>query len=215
MWVKLCGVRTLANARELVALRPDAIGLNFYQNSPRHLTVEAAAEITAMLPRDIAAVGVFVNTSLADLLGTVAAVGLTAVQLHGDEPPERVAALKHYRPDLMLIRAWRVAADDLRDLNAYLAACRQLGALPDAVLADAKVTGSYGGTGQVAPWALLRDRPADWPPLILAGGLVPENVAAAIATVRPWGVDTAGGVESSPGLKDAARAAAFLKAARG
>lgn len=214
-WVKLCGVRDAASATAIAELRPDALGLNFYPPSPRFVALETAAEIVRALPVEIAAVGVFVNATVADMLRTVDATGLAAVQLHGDEPPGMISELRSNRPELTILRAWRVGEDGLASLAAYLETCEQCGTRPDAVLVDAKVVGSYGGTGQTAPWHRLRDYAPAWPPLILAGGLTPANVAAAIDAVRPWGVDTAGGVESSPGVKDTARAAAFLTAVRG
>ena len=213
-WAKLCGVRDVATAAALAELRPDAIGLNFYPRSARYVTPEVAAQIGRVLPAGVAAVGVFVNSSVEEILRTVDAASLAAVQLHGDEPPEAVAELKWRPGDLAVIRAWRVGEEGLAELAGYLAACEALGARPDAVLVDAKVAGSYGGTGHTAPWHLLRDYGPEWPPLILAGGLTPANVAEAVAEVRPWGVDTAGGVESAPGVKDPGMAAAFLAAVR-
>ncbi|MGC1274127.1 MAG: phosphoribosylanthranilate isomerase [Planctomycetaceae bacterium] len=215
VWTKLCGVRDAATAVALARLRPDAIGLNLHRPSPRFIAVDAAADVVSVLPESVLAVGVFVNTSIDDMLRTVDAVGLAAVQLHGDEPPETVAELKSKRPGLTVLRAWRVGEDGLASLATHLDACERCGALPDAVLVDAKVAGSYGGTGRTAPWELLRDYPPSWPRLILAGGLTPENVAEAIDAVRPWGVDTAGGIERSPGVKDPQLAADFLRAVRG
>lgn len=215
VWTKLCGVRDAATAAALAELRPDAVGLNFYPPSPRFVAPEDAAEVVRALPEEVAAVGVFVNATVDELLRIVDAVGLAAVQLHGDEPAEVIAELKSRRPELVVVRAWRVGEDGLSSLAEHLAACDRLGKAPDAVLVDAKVAGAYGGTGRTAPWNLLRDYDPSWPPLILAGGLTPENVAQAVAAVRPWGIDTAGGVERSPGVKDPALAAAFLRAVRG
>lgn len=213
-WAKLCGVRDAATAAVLAELRPDAIGLNFYARSARYVAPEVAAEIGRVLPAGVAAVGVFVNASVDEILRTVDAASLAAVQLHGDEPAETIAELKRRRGDLAVIRAWRVGEEGITPLAEYLAACETLGARPDAVLVDAKVSGAYGGTGHTAPWHLLRYYDPAWPPLILAGGLTPANVAEAVAAVRPWGVDTAGGVESAPGVKDAGLAAAFLARVR-
>ena len=213
MWVKLCGVRDPASAKQLAALGPDAVGLNFHPPSPRFVGNDVAREITAVLPAEIERVGVFVDRPARDIAATVSRVGLTGVQLHGDEPPETLAELRERLPDVRLIRAWRTAADGLQDLAVHLDAA---GVLPDAVLIDARVPGAYGGTGVTVDWERLATTyEPDWPPLILAGGLTPANVAGAVGVVRPWGVDTAGGVESSPGVKDAALAAAFVTAARG
>jgi len=214
-WVKLCGVRDVATTVALAGLEPDALGLNFYPPSPRFVSRDVAAEIVAVLPNSVAAIGVFVNETPDEILDTVAAVGLAAVQLHGDEPPEVIAALRNRHPDLTVLRAWRVGEDGLAPLAAYLDACDRQDVRPDAVLVDAKVEGAYGGTGRTAPWERLRAYDPAWPPLILAGGLTPANVADAVATVQPWGVDTAGGVENAPGVKDPALAVAFLAAVRG
>lgn len=211
-WVKLCGARDSDTARMLAALRPDAIGFNFFERSVRYISTSVAAEACRTLPDDVMAIGVFVNESADSLLSMIDACGLAGVQLHGDEPPSLVAAIRQARPELAIVRAWRVGADGLSPLAAYLAECSRLGVLPDAVLVDAHVAGSYGGTGKTAPWERLREYDAAWPPLILAGGLVAENVSEAIDVVRPFGVDTAGGIESSPGVKDPTRAAAFIAA---
>lgn len=211
-WVKLCGVRDAEAARSLAALRPDAIGLNFYAQSKRYVATGIATDICKSLPRQILGVGVFVNATVNEILQIVGTTGLAAVQLHGDEPASLVAELRAAQPELGILRAWRVDEGGLSSLADHLHECGRLTALPDAILVDAKVVGTYGGSGQTAPWELLRDYDRSWPPLILAGGLTPENVAEAVATVHPFGVDTAGGVESSPGVKDPARAAAFIAA---
>jgi phosphoribosylanthranilate isomerase len=213
-WVKLCGVCDAHSAYELAKLRPDAIGLNFYHRSARHVSLAMAVAIRDAIGDDILPVGVFVNEPLERLLEAADETAMAGVQLHGDEPPAFVADVREARPELAIIRAWRVGADGLEPLANHLAECERHGARPDAVLVDAHVAGSYGGTGQTAPWEQLRGYDPAWPPLILAGGLVPENVAEAIAVVRPFGVDTASGIESSPGVKDPERAAAFVVAAR-
>ncbi|MBA3314595.1 MAG: phosphoribosylanthranilate isomerase [Planctomycetota bacterium] len=213
-WVKLCGVRDVATARSLATLKPDAIGLNFYSPSVRFVATPTAAEICRSLPTGIMPVGVFVNAPLDEIVGVAADTGIAAVQLHGDEPPSLIAELRAARPSLPVLKAWRVDAEDLSSLATFLQECARLGAAPDAILIDAKVAGAYGGTGKTAPWELLRNYDESWPPLILAGGLVPENVADAISITHPFGVDTAGGIESSAGVKDVQRAAAFIAAAR-
>jgi phosphoribosylanthranilate isomerase len=213
-WVKLCGMRDAASALALASLRPEAIGLNFYERSPRQVTIAIATEICRSLPAGVMPVGVFVNATFDAILRTADETGLAAVQLHGDEPPSLLAELRAARAEIAIVRAWRVGDEGLSSLAEHLAECSRLGATPDAVLVDAKVAGSYGGTGTTAPWNVLRGYDPAWPPLILAGGLTPENVTDAVATVRPFGVDTAGGIESSPGVKDPARAAAFISRAR-
>jgi phosphoribosylanthranilate isomerase len=213
-WTKLCGVRDAVTAAALAELRPDAIGLNFYAGSARCVSARDVVQIARTLPPEVATVGVFVNATADEILERVESVGLVAAQLHGDEPAALIAELKRRRAELVVIKAWRMGEEGLAPLAHYLADCQAKTARPDAVLIDAKVTGTYGGTGKTAPWELLRGYDPAWPPLILAGGLTPENVGAAVATVRPWGVDTAGGIERSPGVKDPALAAAFLEAVR-
>lgn len=216
MWVKICGIRDLATAQCVAALKPDAIGLNFCVASPRQITSSAAVEISASLPEAIAAVGVFVNHTVAEICDLAAECRLTMLQLHGDEKPEILAELQGRLPSVPLIRAWRMDRD-LDDLREYLAECQRLGVRLAGCLIDAKVAGQYGGTGHTPPWDVLKASylRETWPPLILAGGLTADNVAAGIQAVGPWGVDVASGVESSPGVKDRDRVARFIAAARG
>lgn len=216
MWIKICGIRDVATAERVAAMSPDAVGLNFYSKSPRAVSSETAAQIVSLLPKSVQAVGVFVNASLADIVQTATNIGLTMVQLHGDEPPEFLAELRQELPDVPLLRAWRMGAD-LNDWEDYLRNCARLQIALAGCLMDAKVSGSYGGTGQTPPWDILRAayQRESWPPLILAGGLTPDNVADGIRSVHPWGVDVASGVESAPGVKDLLRVAKFIAAARG
>ncbi len=215
MWVKICGIRDAATAARVAALRPDAIGLNFYARSSRCVTPSIAQEITAELPDSVAAVGVFVNHSWEEIVPLATACRLAMLQLHGDEPPEFLAELQSQLPAIPLIRAWRME-NDLTDLRNYLVECEHLRVRLAGCLIDAKVSGSYGGTGHRPPWDVLRrDYPYDtWPPLILAGGLTPDNVIDGIRRVQPWGVDVASGVESSPGVKNLEGVAQFLRHAR-
>jgi phosphoribosylanthranilate isomerase len=211
MWIKICGIRDVATAREISRLQPDAIGLNFYARSPRVVPADVAAEIARALPDEVAAVGVFVNHSRLEIEELCRHCNLDFVQLHGDEPPEFIAELQPRR----VIRAFRVGPEGCVDVAVYLGRCRELGALPAACLIDSRVDGLYGGSGQTVAWDLLqREYPlADWPPLILAGGLYPGNIAAAVQAVRPWGVDVASGVESSPAVKDLRLVEKFLAGA--
>lgn len=213
MWIKICGIRDVETALAVTACGPDAIGLNFYAKSPRVVTQALATEIVVRLPKAVEAVGLFVNHSLDEIHTICQRCDLGTVQLHGDEPPEFVAKLPQFR----VIRAFRVGDEGLDEIAAYLERCRQLDALPWACLMDARVAGAYGGTGQKAPWdLLLRDYDTkNWPPLILAGGLHPGNVAEAVEKVRPWGVDVAGGVESAVACKDIELVRQFVEAARG
>jgi phosphoribosylanthranilate isomerase len=217
MFVKICGIRDVETALAVAQGGVDAIGLNFFANSPRVVSPAAATEIVAHL-RPVARgsvepVGVFVNHS-AEAIRTIAKqCGLRTVQLHGDEPPELVAELA---AEFRVVKAFRAGDEGLEALARYLDACRRMGTSPWACLVDAKVEGMYGGTGHTAPWEKLgrEYKRAEWPPLILAGGLHPDNVAEAIRTVRPWGVDVAGGVESSLACKDAALVRHFVQNAR-
>ncbi len=210
MWIKICGIRDVETALFAAQAGADAVGLNFYEKSPRVVAPPIAAEIVARLPAGIEPVGVFVNHRFDEIQTICRKCSLETIQLHGDEPPEVLAELsRKYR----VVRAFRVGTDGLGFLAEYLDACARLKAKPWACLVDAKVAGRYGGTGQTAPWDLLQReyKTAEWPPLILAGGLNATNVAQAIRAVGPWGVDVAGGVESSVACKDATLVRQFVE----
>lgn len=216
MWVKLCGIRDVATARAAVAAGADAIGLNFHEPSVRSVPVDVAREIVEVVRDEVECVGLFVNRPLPDLLAVVDRCGLGTIQLHGDETAEDVAAIARERPELRIVVARRFDGDS-EPIDRDLDALSTRGVESYAVLIDAKVDGAYGGTGHRVPWDRLA---AVWehdtrPPLVLAGGLTPENVAEAIRVVRPWGVDTASGVESSRGVKDVAMMQSFVASARG
>ena len=210
--VKICGVTSPDDADTCVEAGADAIGLNFYPPSPRYVPRDVAQAIARRIPPTVTKVGVFVNAAADDVLETCEQVGLDAVQLHGDESPQMVRQLAKRR----LIKAFRCARPDPEQVTEYLVACEALGCRLDAVLIDACQSGSYGGTGQVAEWSLVRQLRTvpSAVPIILAGGLRPENVAAAIEATRPAAVDTASGVESSPGRKDPVRVREFVRKAR-
>jgi phosphoribosylanthranilate isomerase len=216
MWVKICGIRDVSTAERVASLRPDAIGLNFYENSPRRVSASVSLKITVELPDAVASVGVFVNHAVYQAAYIAREFGLTMIQLHGDESPEFAASLHEQLPAAKLIRAWRMG-ETLAELVEHLTECRNLAVPLAACLLDANVPGAFGGTGTQPPWDALRSgyRREVWPPLILAGGLSPENVGAGIAAVQPWGVDVASGVEASPGMKELARVERFVTAARG
>lgn len=219
MWVKICGVRDEATAAWVAACRPDAIGLNFHPPSPRSVSPETAARIVAAVPAGIDVFGVFVNAAhhRAQQVGKIVRdVGLHGVQFHGLEAPvDVVSVMQECPPGTKAIRSW-TADDDWAQLPRYIESCRRHGVELSAILFDAHAPGQYGGTGKTVDWAMLRSRYdfAAWPPLLLAGGLKPENVADAIQTVQPWGVDVASGVESSPGVKDPERVQLFITNAR-
>ncbi len=210
--VKICGVTNLEDARCCAEAGADAIGLNFYPPSPRCVKVDVARRITLELPTTVRKVGVFVNASRDDVLRTCDLVGLDTIQLHGDETPPMMAELAGRQ----LLKAFRCHNDDLRPLTEFLQRCEDLGCRPCGVLIDAYRPHAFGGTGQTANWSLVRRLSELLPdiPIVLAGGLSPENVAAAIEATRSAAVDTASGVESEPGRKDAQRVREFVGNAR-
>lgn len=211
--LKICGLLSVDNALEVAAAGADAIGLNFYAAGKRYVRPERAAEIVAALPAKLAKVGVFVNSSAAEITTIARQVGLDYVQLHGDEPASVAAEL--IRDGLRVIRAVRCSTSTLAKPLAWLAELHRRGGELAGLLVDAEHAGEYGGTGTKADWKIVETirRAAPGVPLILAGGLRPENVAAAIQAVRPDAVDTASGVETSPGVKDPLAVARFAAAA--
>lgn len=210
--IKICGVTSRADALAVAEAGADCVGLNFYPKSARFLPPARADEVVSAVPDGVTKVGVFVNAALAEIREIAGQFSLDFVQLHGDEPPELIAQLTGHR----VIKAFRLGQEGLAPVAQYLDACYQLAALPAMVLLDAFQAGAYGGTGKQIDWAAAsqyHDLGAG-PALVLAGGLTAENVAAAIFAVRPAAVDTASGVESSPGHKDPRKVSAFVAAAR-
>lgn len=194
---KICGITRAADALVAAEAGADAIGLVFYSKSPRAVSIAQAREIIAALPPFVTTVGLFVNASRCEINETLDAVALDVLQFHGDEMPDDCEGF--HRP---WYKALRVRAGN--DIRAE--AARYAGA--SAVLLDTFVDGVPGGTGEMFDWSLV---PADLPkPLILAGGLTPQNVQQAIERVRPFAVDVSGGVELSKGVKDAARVREFI-----
>lgn len=199
--IKLCGFTRADDVRAALDLGVDAIGLNFARG-PRRITVEQGVELAALIPPYVQAVALFVDADEATIRAVLARTRCTCVQLHGDEPAELAARL---RRDLPVVRAARIASRaDLERLHGYPA---------DAFLLDALVAGAHGGTGHTWDHGLLAGVALD-APLVLAGGLTPATVGAAVRQVRPWAVDAASGVESAPGIKDRALMAAFVRAVR-
>jgi phosphoribosylanthranilate isomerase len=210
--VKICGVTSVDDALAAARAGADAIGLNFYAPSPRFVDEKTAAEIVHALPPGICKLGLFVNVSAERIHQLRSRVGFDAVQLHGDEPEALVGALQ----GMPVVKAFRLRAGEGAKIEQYVAACAEQKAPLAAVIIDAQQEGSYGGTGKTADWlaaAELRERLAGTP-LILAGGLTPANVAAAVQAVQPFGVDTASGVESLPGQKDHTLVQQFVVASR-
>jgi phosphoribosylanthranilate isomerase len=206
--IKICGVTTPDDARLAADAGADAVGLNFYPQSPRFVTPPQAATVIRALPPFTAPVGVFVGMPIRQVCAVAYQLGLRGVQTYDDQPPaEDPFPFAH-------IPSFRVKdAAGLEHIRRFVETATALGRRPAAVLIDAHVEGKIGGTGQLAPWQILAGFDSGVP-MILAGGLTPENVADAIALVRPWGVDVASGVESSPGRKDAALVSRFVKIAR-
>lgn len=185
--VKICGITNAADALAAVAAGADAVGFNFYPASVRYVSPETAAGIVAQLAPGVCPVGVFVNAARADVERIAAAVGVRAVQFHGDEDPAACAGWP-----LKTIKAVRVRDRSVTELARQYAV--------DYLLADAYVEGQFGGTGATVAVDLLDG--FDRRRLILAGGLTPETVADAVRAVRPFAVDVASGVEVAPGRKD-------------
>jgi len=206
--VKICGVTSVDDVVVTADAGADAVGLNFHPASPRYLDPYAAPPLIRALPPLLTAVGVFVEQPVRQMCALAYQLGLRSVQSVGREPPTEDTY------PFGLITAFRIqGAADLDEIRAYVDRMRIAGRPPAAVLIDACVPGQYGGTGQTAPWRLLTDFDPGVP-LILAGGLTPENVAEAIRIVRPYGVDVASGVESSPGRKDPEKVRQFVEAVR-
>jgi phosphoribosylanthranilate isomerase len=212
--IKICGITNVEDALAAVDAGADAIGLNFYAGSPRCTSIREASRIADALEGDALRVAVFVNESVKNIHHICAEAEILRVQLHGDETPAFVAALQ---TDFQIIRARRLDERGMSAIQEDIAACRVLNTLaPSAVLIDAATGGQFGGTGKTVDWQRVVNY-EKWlgnVPLVLAGGLRPENVAEAIRVVRPQAVDVASGVESSPGKKDAAKMRDFVAASR-
>lgn len=202
LWIKICGVTSVEDALLVQQSGADAIGLNFARSSPRFLEVDAAARIVEALSGDLEVVGVFVDCPVAEILRVVSLAGLDTVQLHGDESPEFLEGLQR---EISAYKALRIgSAADVNIAGDFSG---------ERILTDAKVTGAMGGTGHTFDWSLISELNTARK-LILAGGLRPDNVADSIRMVHPYGVDTASGVEDSPGKKDSRKVTAFVEAAR-
>ncbi len=198
---KICGITRVEDALLAAEAGADAIGLVFYAKSPRAVDVRRAREIVAALPPFVTTVGLFVDMPRGELSGILDAVPLDLLQFHGDETPADCAG--YQRP---YIKALRVRPGE--DIAARCAGYPQAA----GILLDTFVPGVPGGTGEAFDWSQVPENPGC--PIVLAGGLTPDNVAEAIRQVRPWAVDVSGGVEAGKGIKDAARVRAFLAAVR-
>jgi phosphoribosylanthranilate isomerase len=200
MVIKICGVTREEDALLAASLGAWAVGFNFYEKSPRCVTVEQAAGMAAQLPRGVRRVGVFVNAGRSAIELAVAGAGLDMIQLHGDEPPDMCRSWP-----CEVIKAMPLRSEgDIERLAAYEVSLH---------LVDSRAGGAYGGTGKLSDWTLAAEAAARHR-LLLAGGLTPRNVAEAVRAVHPFGVDVASGVEREPGVKDASKMKAFFIAAR-
>lgn len=199
--VKICGITSPADALAAVEAGADAIGLMFYEPSPRNISLATATEIVRELPPFIVKVGVFVNPKEETVSRAIGECGLNIAQFHGDETPEFCSLFP-----VMTIKAFRVRdGESLKALPDYPT---------DAWLLDAYSADKLGGTGAKFNWDLAIEARKLGTPIFLAGGLTPENVGEAVRKVRPYAVDVSSGVESAPGKKDAAKIRAFVQAAK-
>ena len=199
MFLKICGITRLADALHAVEHGAGAIGFVFWPQSPRCISPERAVEIIAALPPGVDAVGVFVNETVEGIRAVVAQTGISTIQLHGDEAPAYADAL-----------GWPV----LRAITVEQAAQASAAWPPETIfLMDAADPVRRGGTGSIIDWQQAASA-ARGRRIVLAGGLTPDNVADAIGTVRPFGVDVSSGVEDAPGVKNPDQVARFLASAR-
>jgi len=198
---KICGITRIEDALAAAEAGADAIGLVFYARSPRAVDVRQARSIIAALPPFVSTVGLFVDATRCEINEILDAVPLDLLQFHGDESPEQCEG--YHRP---YVKALRVRSSDqvAQAVTTYRGA--------SGLLLDAFVPGVPGGTGERFDWSLI---PAGLTkPLILAGGLTPDNVASAVRRVRPYAVDVSGGVEAAKGIKDIDKVRAFIREVR-
>jgi phosphoribosylanthranilate isomerase len=216
MWIKICGNTSLADAALALDAGADAVGFVFAP-SPRNVTVSEAAAIVSHLPAGVEKIGVFVDASLEEIYSTVRMSRLTGVQLHFEAAAELPAKLRaRLGPSLRILRVVHFDAGSGERASAQVAKCAED---PDVngVLVDSRTATAAGGTGVAFDWVQARKAvfgEDNTLKLIAAGGLTPANVAEAIATLRPWGVDVVSGVEAAPGRKDAFKVREFVARAR-
>jgi phosphoribosylanthranilate isomerase len=199
--VKICGITNLEDAQAAIEAGADLLGFNFYRKSARYIEPEAAHLIVGKIRsggRVPQLIGVFVNSPLIEVQSILREVDLDQAQLHGDESIELLAQVEGFK-------ALRPQSLDEAEKQTKTYAVES----EPTVLIDAYRKGEYGGTGQVGDWSIAAKIAREYP-ILLAGGLTPDNVAEAIRQVQPWGVDVASGVESSPGKKDVAKMRALI-----
>jgi phosphoribosylanthranilate isomerase len=203
--VKLCGITNFDDARLCAEAGAWALGMIFYPDTPRRCEVDEAERISAELRRQVELAGVFVNASLDEVAEIADVCGLSLIQLHGDEGPAYCTEVAR-RTGAKVAKA--VRAKDKASVRALLAYRDRV----DFHMVDAYRPGMLGGTGETFSWELLGELRDSSHPLILSGGLTPDNVAEAIAAVHPFAVDTASGTEAEPGRKDPEKVGAFMRA---
>jgi len=212
LWIKICANTSLADAQLAAEAGADAVGFVFAP-SPRRVTAEQVAKIVPHLPVALEKIGVFVDAGFEEIAATVETAGLTGVQLHFDAPPALPAQLRRrFGPKLRILGVVHFDAAD----GERVVAMAGDGSI-DALLVDSRTAAAVGGTGQTYDWDAARRRifaAGRQMKFVAAGGLSPENVAKAIAMLRPWGVDVVSGVEAAPGRKDPAKVRAFVEGAR-
>ncbi len=212
LWIKICANTSLEDAMVAAEAGADAVGFVFAP-SPRRVTAEQVAEIVPHLPAAIEKIGVFVDATFDEIVATAETAGLTGVQLHSEATADCTARIRaRFGPGLRILRVVHFEADAAKN-----AADVARDASVDAILVDSRTATAVGGTGQTYDWEMARQSiflTSKQTKLIAAGGLAPENVAEAIATLKPWGVDVVSGVEAAPGRKDAAKVRAFVANAR-
>jgi phosphoribosylanthranilate isomerase len=216
LWIKICGNTSLEDALLAAKAGADALGFVFAP-SPRRVTVEQVAAITARLPDGIEKIGVFVQAELEEIVSTVQRSGLTGVQLHWNAPHELPERLRQRLPEARIVRVVHFSAEIATEHAAEIAA-HAGNPHVHAVLMDSHTAKAVGGTGLAFDWEEARralgQNVLTPMRLIAAGGLNPANVAEAIRALRPWGVDAVSGVEAEPGRKDAAKVREFVRRAR-
>jgi phosphoribosylanthranilate isomerase len=215
LWIKICGNTSLDDARLAANADADAVGFVFAP-SPRQVTPEQVAAITTELPPHIEKIGVFVDAAFDEISSAIVAAGLTGVQLHFDAPPELPRRLRsRFGPSLRILGVEHFDAEQAGKGKTAPRVPNPPDPNIDAILVDSKTARAAGGTGVAYDWALasetlFQNATGREPLMIAAGGLTPENVAEAIATLHPWGVDVVTGVEAMPGRKDPAKVRAFI-----
>jgi len=201
--IKICGITNVDDALAAVAAGADALGFNFYKPSPRYVTPQTAREIVAKLPVSVLTVGVFVNEESQSVRNIANEANVAALQLHGDESPEYCRELGK---DRYVIKTFAVANDfDVQRIQPYRV---------EAIMLDTKHNSLRGGTGRVFDWSVAKEVNDFVPKLFLAGGLSPENIEEAVATVRPYAIDACSALEDEPGRKNHERMRAFVEIAR-